>query len=110
MYSITPRQHAIILQERCKASIGGAMGSLGKLIIGPLKQLEKNRYYFDISEEDEFEFRGRMRKEKLWSATVHVNQHDVSIDEHDTFGEMPHGVLRCVSAPIAGSDYRLLHR
>ena len=109
--SITPRQHAIILQNRCKAAIGGAVGSHGKTVIGALKQLEKNRYYFDISEEDEFEFRGRVRKETLWSATVHVNaEHEVSIQEHDAFGDMPKGILQCISAPISGNDYALLHR
>jgi hypothetical protein len=109
--SITPRQHTIILQRRCEASIGGAVAHRGKLVIGPLKQLEKNRYYFDISEEDEFEFRGRVRKETLWSATVHVNaDHEVSINEHDAFGDMPKGILHCISAPISGSDYSLLHQ
>jgi hypothetical protein len=109
--SITPRQHAIILQNRCKAAIGGAVGSHGKVVIGALKQLEKNWYYFDISEEDEFEFRGRVRKETLWSATVHVKpDHEVDIQELDAFGDMPQGVLRCISAPISGSDYSFLHK
>ncbi len=80
-------------------------------MIGPLKQLEKNYYYFEISEEDEFEFRGRTRKETLWSARVFVNaEHEVTIQEDDAFGDMPKGILNCISAPISGSDYGLIHQ
>lgn len=109
--SITPRQHALILQKRCASSIGGAVAHRGKLVIGALKQLEKNRYYFDVCEQDEFEFRGRTRKETLWSVTVHVNaEHEVTIHEHDAFGDMPKGILNCISAPLSGRDYSLIHQ
>lgn len=113
----TPKQQATILQRRCTytvASIGKitqtkTLSKRGIIRVGPVLKLGGDEYYFDISEQDQFDFRGRMRREMVWSARIIINdKHDVTVMEDAKFDPIPPGILDCVKAAIEPSDMALL--
>jgi hypothetical protein len=115
---LTPKQHATIIQKRCAITIGATgktssrvdLSKRGEIRVSAIEQytIGEADYYFDIFEEDVFEFRGRMRREPVWSARITVSKKDVSIYEETDLDPVPHGVLDCVKQAIAESERELL--
>ncbi len=82
----------------------------GIIRVGPVRKFgarDEDEYAFNISEQDQFEFRGRQRREMLWECTVYVTpEHEVRVYEHRNLERVPEGILECATAPIRSSEER----
>jgi hypothetical protein len=118
---ITVKEHATIIQKRCAITVAtkgvedpeDALTTRGIIRVGPVKRLGNDGdYAFEISEQDQFEFRGRQRREVIWICMVYVTpEHEVRVyQERGGYDPVPDGVLDCVTTPISRTESLELRR
>jgi len=119
---LTPKQAITILQRRCaimmassgKESASERLSERGEIRVTPVRKYGDKGFSFDMHEESNFEFRGRQRRETLWSIMIYVEPDDdgdgldLGIYEDQNFDPIPANLLDCVTAPLTPSDRKLL--
>jgi len=104
------KQHAQALRDRCARHFGTGHG----IIVGEVgkRYTRGTDYTFDIEGYDAFDFRGRPRREVVWTARVHVTpQHEVVIEESgDCAGSVPAEALQCALDALSAADYHVVSR
>jgi hypothetical protein len=119
--NLTAKEAATILQRRCAITTASGgfeterkrLTERGEIRVTPLQKFGDDGFSFDIDEESSFEFRGRKRREILWSVTVYVDaSHDGGLDigiyEDKNLEPMPEEILRCAMDAIASADLKLI--
>jgi hypothetical protein len=117
MPGITTRQHATILQKRCRTTIATSgeesdpesFGARGVIRVGPVESCGDGDYCFEITEEDVAMIRGQPRRQTNWACTVVVTE-DGDVEVYEVRGleeRVPPGVVECATTAISETEYEL---
>jgi hypothetical protein len=114
---LTPKAYTNIIQRRC-AITTGTSGRETKnarelpegleIRVSPVKNLDRDMYYFEISGENVFEFRGRRRREVLWEVRIIVDERlRVKLYTLRELEDVPRDVIECAEAAVSSAEAEL---
>ena len=114
---LKPKDYANIIQRRCSITVSSKGRETKKarelpggfeVRVSPVSKLDKDMYYFEISGEDVFEFRGRKRREVLWEVRVIVDEDlQVKLYTVRAIEDVPPGIVDCAQAAVSIAESEL---